>query len=85
MRTRCLAGIAGALLVAGPAVASCPAPGEGAAGRPVGRDCPAPAAKLEPYDPDRLKAGRRPGFIDFGDGTQVRIGGRARAEFDAKR
>ena len=48
------------------------------------RDCP-PAAKVEPYDPDRVKAGRNPGFIDLGNGTEVRIGGRARMDFDTRR
>ena len=82
---RRLAGIVGALLVAAPVWAACPAPGERTAGKAVRRDCPPPAAKVEPYDPDRLRAGSRPGFIDFGGGTEIRIGGRARTEFDSRR
>jgi hypothetical protein len=32
-----------------------------------------------------LKAGRRPGFIDLGNGTEVRIGGRVRLDIDHSR
>lgn len=42
-------------------------------------------AKLEPYDPDRVRAGSRPGFIDLGNGTEVRIGGRTRLDYDTRR
>lgn len=47
--------------------------------------CPQPERKFEPYDPDRLKEGRRPGFIDMGGGTEVRVGGRARYEYGTQR
>ena len=42
------------------------------------------AVKPEPYDPEALRAGRAPGFIDLGGGTEVRIGGRARMEYDTR-
>lgn len=76
------------ILLAFPAAAEpCRKPGEAAA-RP-GRNptsCPPPAPrKVEPYDPDRARAGSRPGFIDLGGGTEVRIGGRARMDYDVRR
>lgn len=52
----------------------------------TGPDCPAARReKIEPYDPDRAKAGSRPGFIDLGNGTEVRVGGRARLDYDVRR
>ena len=42
-------------------------------------------ARLEPYDPDRARAGRDPGFVDLGNGTEIRIGGRARLDTDVRR
>lgn len=60
-------------------------PGPDGRGR-TGRDCPAPRReKIEPYDPDRARAGRAPGFIDLGHGTEVRVGGRARLDYDVRR
>lgn len=67
------------------AAAPCPPP-DGrpeTASRRGGQDCQPP--KLEPYDPDRVRAGTRPGFIDLGGGTEVQVGGRARAEFTNRR
>lgn len=46
--------------------------------------CP-PGRRVEPYDPDAVRAGRRPGTIDFGNGTEVRIGGRVRMDYDVRR
>lgn len=69
------------LLVAAPAGAAerCPPSQERArVGHPHPARCPPPARKVVPYDPDRVRAGSRPGFIDLGGGTEVRIGGRAR-------
>lgn len=43
------------------------------------------AAPLKSYDPDAVRAGRDPGFVDLGNGTEVRIGGRARFDYDARR
>ena len=48
------------------------------------RDCP-PEERLQPYDPDRVKAGRSLGVIDLGNGAEVRIGGRVRMEYDTRR
>ena len=77
-----------ALLGAVPvAAATCAtAPTRPAARRHV-RPC-LPARKPEPirpYDPDDVEAGRRPGFIDLGNGTEIRIGGRARFDYDVRR
>lgn len=43
------------------------------------------AEKVRPYEPDRVRAGSQPGFVDLGGGTEVRIGGRVRADYDARR
>lgn len=45
---------------------------------------PAPK-RFEPYDPDRMKAGSRPGFVDVGGGTEVRVSGRSRVEYQYSR
>ena len=42
-------------------------------------------APARPDDDPALKAGRRPGFIDFGNGMEVRIGGRVRLDMDRSR
>jgi hypothetical protein len=52
--------------VRAPLPPGCPAPG-GAAGPAKSADAP-------------LKAGKSPGFIDLGNGSEVRIGGRVRAD-----
>jgi hypothetical protein len=60
------------------------------------KDCPRPGASVGVRDPDRpgcrsearpkpenrpaLKAGERPGFIDIGGGTELRVGGRVRMD-----
>lgn len=44
-----------------------------------------PPRKFEPYDPDRVRAGRTPGFIDLGNGTEVRVSGRVRWDYDVRR
>lgn len=42
--------------------------------------------RFEPYDPTQaVRAGRTPGFIDLGNGTEVRISGRARMDYDLRR
>lgn len=46
--------------------------------------CKAPP-RIEPYDPDRARSGSRPGFIDLGNGTEIRVGGRARLDYDLRR
>jgi hypothetical protein len=51
-------------------------PQVGCAGKTVaGQRSPAPAAQ---------QAGREPGFIDLGNGSQLRIGGRVRMDMDLK-
>ena len=68
-----------------PAVAeSCP-PDRGAASSRSRRACPPPAERLRPHEPDRLRSGREPGFINLGNGTEVRIGGRVRLDADTRR
>lgn len=47
-------------------------------------DC-RPDERLRPYEPDRVRAGRDPGFVDLGNGTEVRVGGRVRMDYDARR
>jgi hypothetical protein len=46
--------------------------------------CPS-EAKPKPEDRPALKAGERPGFIDIGGGTELRVGGRVRVEMDHRR
>lgn len=41
--------------------------------------------KLRPVDPAAPRAGSRPGFIDLGGGTEVRVGGRVQMDYDARR
>lgn len=48
------------------------------------RSCPPSAGRFELYDPDRVRSGRTPGFIDLGNGTEVRISGRARLDYDVR-
>lgn len=79
--------IAALLLLSGQAAAETCPPAAGQARREARAptSCAPPARKVEPYDPDRVRAGTRPGFIDLGGGTEVRIGGRARMDYDARR
>lgn len=71
------------LLVTGPANAeSCRIPDR--PDRRTATPCP-PAERLTPYDADAARAGRTPGFIDLGGVTEVRIGGRARLDYDVRR
>jgi hypothetical protein len=41
---------------------------------------PVRATAAKTQQPPNLRAGREPGFIDLGNGTELRIGGRMRAE-----
>ncbi len=50
----------------------------------AGRPCP-PDRRVVPYDPDRTGTGRRSGPIDLGNGTEIRVGGRVRTEYDLRR
>ena len=85
MRTAFWAALAASwLLTPAPAPAlaqSCP---DRAAKRAKSADC-APPRKIEPYDPVRVSAGRTPGFVDLGNGTEVRISGRVRMDYDLRR
>ena len=44
-----------------------------------------PDQRVEPYEPARVRAGRNPGFIDLGNGTEVSVGGRVRMDYDRRR
>lgn len=40
---------------------------------------------FEPYDPSRMRSGSRPGFFDLGGGTELRVSGRTRVEYQYTR
>lgn len=86
MAVRFLAGFAvGSSLLGGAAVQAEPCkPPRAAANGAAAQPCK-PPSKIEPYDPDRVPSGSRPGFIDLGNGTEVRLGGRARLDSDMRR
>jgi hypothetical protein len=44
-----------------------------------------PSERLRPYEPETARAGREPGFVDLGNGTELRVGGRARLDYDVRR
>ena len=50
----------------------------------AGEDC-RPEDRLVPYDPDAVRRGREAGFIDLGNGSEIRIGGRVRIDYDVRR
>ena len=85
VRPVALAAVLGVLSISAAVAAPCLQPDGRAetASRRIRQDCPPP--KLEPYDPDRVRAGTRPGFVDLGSGTEVQVSGRARAEFTTRR
>ena len=41
--------------------------------------------KVVPYEPGAQRAGRQPGFIDVGSGTEIRVGGRVQMDYDTRR
>ena len=41
--------------------------------------------RLVPYEPGAQRAGRQPGFIDLGGGTEIRVGGRVQMDYDTRR
>lgn len=41
--------------------------------------------RLRPYEPERQRAGRTPGSVDLGNGTEVRIGGSVRMDYEVRR
>jgi hypothetical protein len=61
---------------------ACPRSGD--AGKRKAADCK-PSERLQPYDPDKVRAGREPGFIDLGQGSELRVGGRVRMDYDVRR
>ena len=65
------------------AAESCRRAGEPDARRQNPSDC-ADSERLQPYDPDRVRAGNRPGIIDLGNGTEVRVGGRVQFDYDTR-
>jgi hypothetical protein len=69
------------LLMAAPAGAKeCRTPGaEGRARSAAPRPCASEALRQDSRQ-ERLSAGRTPGFFDLGNGTEVRIQGRVRAD-----
>jgi hypothetical protein len=60
-------------------------PGEAPRFSAEGRPSCETGERLKPYDPTAQRAGSRPGFIDLGNGTEVRVGGRVQMEYDARR
>jgi hypothetical protein len=47
-------------------------------------DCK-PSERLRPYEPDKSRAGRDRGFIDLDNGTELRVGGSVRMDYDVRR
>jgi hypothetical protein len=47
-------------------------------------DCK-PSERLRPYEPEKTRAGRDRGFIDLGNGTELRVGGSVRMDYDVRR
>ena len=47
-------------------------------------DC-SPSERLRPYEPEKLRAGHDRGFIDLGNGTEMRVGGSVRMDHDVRR
>ncbi len=41
--------------------------------------------KLVPYEPGAQRTERPPGFINLGNGTEVRVGGRVQMDYDRRR
>lgn len=48
------------------------------------RDC-GPSERPKPYEPEAAKAGRERGFIDLGQGTELRVGGSVRIDYGVRR
>ena len=81
----CLAALAAALLAISAAQAeTCRAPASGDKAASAGTRCK-PSERLQPYEPGAVRAGRDRGFIDLGNGTEVRVGGRAQMDYDVRR
>ena len=63
-----------------------PCPASGSRAKTARGEClPAPRT-FEPYDPDGVRASRgRDGFVDVGGGTELKVGGRVRFDYDRTR
>ena len=59
-------------------------PAEATAKPLAGRPTCESSERLKPYDPEGARAGRRPGSIDFGNGTEVRVGGRVQMDYETR-
>ncbi|HEV7872815.1 MAG TPA: hypothetical protein VGO82_01635 [Enterovirga sp.] len=55
-----------------------------APGKRKAADCD-PSERLRPYEPEKLRAGRDRGLIDLGNGTEMRVGGSVRMDYDVRR
>ena len=64
---------------------SCRRADDGAGRRKAGPDACRPDERLRPYEPGAARAGRDPGFVELGNGTEVRVGGRVRMDYDVRR
>lgn len=53
-------------------------------GKRKAADC-SPSERLGPYEPEKLRAGHDRGFIDLGNGTEMRVGGSVRMDHDVRR
>lgn len=70
-----------ALCVSGAAQAACPDSQDCRRERARAAPAKPEPKRFEPYDPDRVRSGSRPGFIDLGGGSEIRVGGRTRVEY----
>ena len=79
--------ILAALVAAHPGVARDCRPAEGPPGvrLPERAGCKSPDAARADTKPTLAKTGRAPGFIDLGNGTQVRVGGEVGVEVQSRR
>ena len=62
---------------------ACPRPAK-APGERKAADCK-PSERLRPYEPEKTRPGRDRGFIDLGNGTELRVGGSVRMDYDVRR
>jgi hypothetical protein len=82
--SRTLLAAAALLAVSGAQAESCRTPAAGDKGAAARTDC-RPSERLQPYEPGAARTGRDRGFIDLGNGTEVRVGGRAQMDYDVRR
>lgn len=85
LASRTMLGAALSLALAAPAPAqadACRVPAKAAAAKARDSGCK-PQEKIVPYEPDQARA--RPGVFQFGNGTEVRVGGRVQMDYDSRR